>query len=105
MVSERDLYIHNRAVRGCQALGDILEYPLNEDVAEADGFDPVELQEAMALSLGAATPPGDPGTSGDDSTSPGEPGTRQAATRSLAEAGIPATPGSARARKKRGGRR
>ena len=30
---------------------------------------------------------------------------RQACTRSLTEAGLPATPGSARARKKRGGRR
>ena len=40
----------------------------------------------------------------DDQTDAAHAG-RQASTRSLAEAGIPSTPNSARARKKRGGRR
>ena len=73
----------------------MIEYPLEADEEELEqlglgGFDPVELQEAMALSLETET-----------KHQPGEPGASRAHARSLHEAGIPATPASARARRKR----
>ena len=63
------------------------------DLIDHEGFDPVEVQAALAASLG-----------NDDHAR--IPSDRRAGDKSsLEEAGIPPTPGSARARKKRGGRR
>ena len=56
------------------------------------GFDPVEIQAAISTSL-------------DADNRARSPSDRQAGKSSLTEAGIPATPGSARARKRRGGRK
>ena len=64
---------------------------LEIDALTRSAEDP-ELQAAIAMSL-------------QDFPRPASPGDRHASTRSLEEAGIPATPGSARARKRRGGRK
>lgn len=88
-ISRRDAYIHDRAQR---LVPQLIQHGLIAGTSDADPADEdAELQEAIRLSLA-------------DSNAR-SPGGRTASTRSLDEAGIPATPGSARARKKRSGRK
>ena len=92
LCSHRDVYIYRKAMameKKLVQLGFITPAPLatitEEDVASQ--------AEAPAVNTRGIAP--------DDQTDAG----RQASTRSLTEAGIPSNPNSARARKKRGGRR
>ena len=102
LTSHRDEFYQAKAKRIEAALEErtaakLREY-LPEDVEDelvefaTTGFDPVEIQAAISASL-------------DVDNRARSPSDRQAGKSSLEEAGIPATPGSARARKKRGGRK
>ena len=100
LTSHRDEFYQAKAKRIEAALEErtaakLREY-LPEDVEDelvefaTTGFDPIEIQAAISASL-------------DVDNRARSPSDRQAGKSSLEEAGIPATPGSARARKKRGG--
>ena len=102
LTSHRDEYIRARVRRYQAALEERTAKKLREYLPEevedelvefaTTGFDPVEIQAAISASL-------------DADTRARSPSDRQAGKSSLEEAGIPAIPGSARARKKRGGRK
>ena len=108
-LSRRDVYIWRRAVVFCErALPHMIAYDDPRLRREADAVDEDhELQAAIAMSLAEATPrsPGAGPSSDNDALAPPSADGHTASTRSLEEAGIPATPGSSRARKKRSGRR
>ena len=80
--------------RTAKKLREYLPEEVEDELVEfaTTGFDPVEIQAAISASL-------------DVDNRARSPSDRQAGKSSLEEAGIPATPGSARARKKRGGRK
>lgn len=109
LLSHRDDFIYARCIAFCRHIETMIEYPKPSDMDELcsfglDGFDPNELQLALAASLeGAASAPG---TSDDHAGQPGADHLQAGATRVAAEAGIPSTPASASNRKKktRGGR-
>lgn len=86
----RDAYIYNKC---CAMTPELIRHGIisSYDTDPVDEEEDAELQEAISRSL-------------TDHTAR-NPGGRTASTRKLHEAGIPATPGSARARKKRGGKR
>ena len=91
--SYRDMYIFRKAAALCpqlQRLGLIADSSYHSDGWITTDDEEPEMQAAVAASLA-------------DSNAR-SPGSRNVHTRSLHEAGIPATPGSARARKKRSGR-
>ena len=100
LCSRRDAYIYYKASGFVPQLIDcgLLSSSMMDTVNEEED---AELQEAIRLSL-ANTDARNPGVSDPDARSPSG---RTACTRSLTDAGIPATPGSARARKKRSGKR
>ena len=102
LTSHRDEFIrarvkHFEAALEAHTAAKLREY-LPEEVEDelvefaTTGFDPVEIQAAISASL-------------DADNHARSPSDRQAGMSSLKEAGIPETPGSARARKRRGGRK
>ena len=102
LTSHRDEFIrarvkHFEAALEAHTAAKLREYPpeeVEDELVEfaTTGFDPVEIQAAISASL-------------DADNHARSPSDRQAGMSSLKEAGIPETPGSARARKRRGGRK
>ena len=102
LTSHRDEFYRARAKlieaaleeRTAAKLREYLPEDVEDELVEfaTTGFDPIEIQAAISASL-------------DVDNRARSPSDRQAGKSSLEEAGIPATPGSARARKKRGGRK